>query len=88
MRRRLDLSVTLLLYLACYVSVMGWENDLWPLISSYEDVGITVDDLILFLATHGFDAHPHKSHVTVKFPNGTVANLTPTAPNQGSPTCG
>ena len=88
MRRRLDLSVTLLLYLACYVSVMGWENDLWLLVSSYEDVGITVDDLIFFLVTHGFDAHPHKSNVTVKFPNGKEVNLIPTAPNQGSPTCG
>jgi hypothetical protein len=67
---------------------MSWENDLWLLVSSYEDVGITVDDLIFFLVTHGFDAHPHKSNVTVKFPNGKEVNLIPTAPNQGSPTCG
>jgi len=30
------------------------ENDLWLLISSYEDIGITVQDLSFFLATHGY----------------------------------
>lgn len=53
------------------------ENDLWLLISSYEDIGITVQDLAFFLATHGFDATPEKSYVTVKFSDGSEAYLTP-----------
>ena len=40
-------------------------------------MGITVDDLIFFLATHGFDAHPYKSYVSIKFSNGKEAYLTP-----------
>ena len=56
---------------------MSEENDLWLLISIYEDVGITVDDLIFFLATHGFDAYPHKSYVSIKFSNGKEVYLTP-----------
>ena len=43
----------------------GEENDLWLLISSYEDIGITVQDLAFFLATPGYDAKPNKSYVIV-----------------------
>jgi len=52
------------------------ENDLWLLVSSYEDVGITVQDLAFFLATHGYDARPEKSYVTVILSSGEVY-LTP-----------
>ena len=53
------------------------ENDLWLLISSYEDIGITVQDLAFFLATHGFDATPERSYVAVSFSDGSMAYLTP-----------
>jgi hypothetical protein len=58
-------------------SVCAEENDLWLLISSYEDIGITVQDLAFFLATHGFDATPERSYVTVRFSDGSEAYLTP-----------
>lgn len=53
------------------------ENELWLLLSSYEDIGITVQDLAFFLATHGFDATPEKSYVTVTFSSGDEAYLVP-----------
>ena len=53
------------------------ENDLWLLLSSYEDIGITVKDLAFFLATHGYDAKPEESYVTVTLSNGKEVYLTP-----------
>lgn len=55
------------------------ENDLWLLLSSYEDIGITMKDLAFFLATHGFDAQPapDQSYVIVKLKVGKEVYLTP-----------
>jgi len=53
------------------------ENDLWLLLSSYEDIGITVKDLAFFLVTHGYNAQPEQSYVVVKFANGKEVYLTP-----------
>jgi hypothetical protein len=53
------------------------ENDLWLFLSSYEDVGITPQDLAFFLATHGYDAEPSGSYVTVKLQDGNTVYLTP-----------
>ena len=58
------------------------ENDLWLLLSSYEDIGITVKDLAFFMASHGYDATPELSYVTVKLPDGKEVYLTP---NGGAP---
>jgi len=52
-------------------------NDLWLLISSYEDIGITVHDLAFFLATHGFNATPESGYVTVTLSDGEKAYMTP-----------
>ena len=52
-------------------------NDLWLLISSYEDIGITIQDLAFFLDTHGFSATPERSCVTVTFSDGEKTYLTP-----------
>ena len=52
-------------------------NDLWILISSYEDMGITVQDLAFFLVTHGYDATPQGDYVVVNFSDRDVAYLTP-----------
>lgn len=71
---------TLILILIFFCSIpaqSGEENDLWLLLSSYEDIGITVNDLAFFLATHGYDAKPEKSYVTVKFSNDKEVYLTP-----------
>ncbi len=57
-------------------------NDLWLFISSYEDIGITVTDLAFFLASHGYDAKPERSYVTVNLPSGKTVYLTP---NGGAP---
>lgn len=53
------------------------DNDLWLLLSSYEDIGITVNDLAFFLVTHGFDAQPERSYVAVEFSDGKEVYVTP-----------
>ncbi|VVB68946.1 Uncharacterised protein [uncultured archaeon] len=53
------------------------ENDLWLLLSSYEDIGITVKDLAFFLVTHGYNAQPEQSYVVVKLANEKEVYLTP-----------
>ena len=53
------------------------ENDLWLLLSSYEDIGITVQDLAFFLVTHGYNAKPVESYVTITFTDGKEVYLTP-----------
>jgi len=71
------LSMLLILYpSACQASE---ENDLWLLLSSYEDIGITMKDLAFFLATHGYDAQPapDQSSVVVKLKVGKEVYLTP-----------
>lgn len=77
---RRDLKVALLiLYLALISGTSSCTevNDLWLLISSYEDIGITVPDLAFFLATHGYNASPEKGYVMVTFSDGDEAYLTP-----------
>ena len=76
------ISLTFYLGIFSSPSFCGEVNDLWLLISSYEDIGITVQDLAFFLATHGYDAKPEKSYVTVTFSDGEDAYLTP---NGGAP---
>ncbi len=63
------------------------ENDLWLLLSSYEDIGITTKDLAFFLATHGFNAEPvsNQSYVILKLKEGKVVYITP---NGASPRLG
>jgi len=80
-------EVKILLLIFCFALILGTsncaeENDLWLLISSYEDIGMTVQDLAFFLATHGYDATPERSYVTVRFSDGSFAYLTP---NGGEP---
>ena len=55
------------------------EYDLWLLLSSYEDIGITTKDLAFFLVTHGYNAEPAttQSYVTVKLKNGNEVYITP-----------
>jgi hypothetical protein len=72
----LVLMLLILLPSACQASE---ENDLWLLLSSYEDIGITMKDLAFFLATHGYDAQPapDQSYVIVKLKVGKEVYLTP-----------
>jgi hypothetical protein len=53
------------------------ENDLWLLISSYEDIGISLNDLATFLIAHGYNATPARSYVTVSLSGGNTVYLTP-----------
>ncbi|VVB70194.1 Uncharacterised protein [uncultured archaeon] len=53
------------------------ENDLWLLLSSYEDIGITANDLAFFLVTHGYNAEPVKDYVEVTLKDGKKVYLTP-----------
>jgi hypothetical protein len=58
------------------------ENDLWLLISSFEDIVISASDLATFLIAHGYNAKPYESYVIVNFTAGKTAYLNP---NGGSP---
>jgi hypothetical protein len=82
---RTEVKISLLIFCLALIpatSNCAEENDLWLLISSYEDIGMTVQDLAFFLATHGYDATPERSYVTVRFSDGSLAYLTP---NGGEP---
>lgn len=74
--------IVLLIVLSVGHSSADDVNDLWLLISSYEDIGITVQDLAFFLVSHGYDATPERSYVTVRLPSGKSVYLTP---NGGAP---
>ncbi len=69
--------VLLSIFLCLSFSQAAEENDLWLLLSSYEDIGITVKDLAFFLATHGYDATPEKSYVVVRLSGDKEVYLTP-----------
>ncbi len=75
MRLFVLLALCVILIIDC--SHASEENDLWLLLSSYEDIGISVKDLAFFLATHGYNAEPTGSYVTVKFTSGKEIYLTP-----------
>jgi hypothetical protein len=77
--RRFIILVSMLLILGHSACQASEENDLWLLLSSYEDIGITMKDLAFFLATHGFDAQPapDQSSVIVKLKVGKEVYLTP-----------
>lgn len=77
MRRTRVICLVLIAYFASCASDCTEENDLWLLMSSYEDIGITVKDLAFFLATHGYSAEPDKTYVTVKLSGGKEVYLTP-----------
>ena len=47
-------------------ALAGNANDLWLLISSYEDAKITTGGLALFLQAHGYDAVVDRNHSYVK----------------------
>lgn len=71
------ISVILIFVLsACQASE---ENDLWLLLSSYEDIGITTNDLAFFLVIHGYNAEPksNQSYVVVTLKAGKELYLTP-----------
>ncbi len=73
--------ILLFITLFSFTSEATEENDLWLLLSSYEDISITVGDLAFFLATHGYNAKPEKSYVVVKFSDGKEVYLTPNGGN-------
>ncbi len=74
---RACISALLAIILFLSPSQAGEENDLWLLLSSYEDIGATVKDLAFFLATHGYNVQPEDSYVTVTFSDGQQVYLTP-----------
>ncbi len=73
------LLISMLLILCPSACQASEENDLWLLLSSYEDIGITMKDLAFFLATHGYNAEPaqDQSSVVVKLKAGKEVYLTP-----------
>jgi hypothetical protein len=71
-------AIMLISMLSCLaVSQATQDNDLWLLLSSYEDIGITAKDLAFFLATHGFSARPEPSYVVVKLNDSREIYVTP-----------
>ena len=79
---RIWFSMVIFLFIASTIGHAGDINDLWTLISSYEDVGITEKDLALFLQSHGYDATVGSSSVVVNL-GETKAYLTPNGAAQG-----
>ena len=59
------------------------ENELWLLLSSFEDLGITVKDLAFFVVAHGYNAEPNDTYVTVKLSSGKEIYLTPNGASPG-----
>ena len=81
MPRSIGAVVTLALFASC---CSGTEvNELWLLLSSYEDLGITVKDLAYFTITHGYNAEPNENHVTIKLSSGDEVYLTPNGASPG-----
>lgn len=79
--RSIGAVVTLALFASC---CSGTEvNELWLLLSSYEDLGITVKDLAYFTITHGYNAEPNENHVTIKLSSGDEVYLTPNGASPG-----
>jgi hypothetical protein len=82
-------SIIVLVLLILYPSACraSEENDLWLLLSSYEDIGITTKDLAFFLVTHGYNAEPatNQSYVIAKLKDGKEVYITP---NGASPRLG
>ncbi len=78
------LALSILYPSTCWASE---ENDLWLLLSSYEDIGITTKDLAFFLVTHGYNAEPvsNQSYVALKLKEGKEVYITP---NGASPRLG
>ena len=72
----IPISVILIFFLSA--SQASEENDLWLLLSSYEDIGITTNDLAFFLVTHGYNAKPapDQSYVVVTLKEGGEVYLT------------
>ena len=77
--RRIGIIVSVLLILYPSACQASEENDLWLLLSSYEDIGITPNDLAFFLVTHGYNAEPAsgQSYVIVKLKAGKEVYITP-----------
>jgi len=69
--------LVLILSLLQESSYANEENDLWLLISSFEDIGISANDLAAFLIAHGYNAKPTKTYVIVTFSGGKKAYLNP-----------
>jgi len=74
--RRVWFSLVLFLIISTNNGNAVDSNDLWQLINSYEDVGITPKDLAIFLQSHGYDATVSQSCVTVRLAD-IIAYLTP-----------
>ena len=74
--------VALVLFISCCSGTE--ENELWLLLSSFEDLGITVKDLAFFVVAHGYNAEPtNDAYVTVKLSSGKEIYLTPNGASPG-----
>ena len=78
--RAVGAVVAVVLFVSCCSGTE--ENELWLLLSSFEDLGITVKDLAFFVIAHGYYAEPNDTYVTVKLSSDKEIYLTP---NGGSP---
>ena len=81
-KKRIIILLIMLSLLTPAFQAQEGSNELWFLISSYEDIGITVQELSQFLVAHGYNARPETSYVTVTLPGGGKVYLTP---NGGAP---
>ena len=80
--RAVSAVVAVVLFVSCCSGTE--ENELWLLLSSFEDLGITVKDLAFFVVAHGYNAEPtNDAYVTVKLSSGKEIYLTPNGASSG-----
>ncbi len=73
--------VAVVLFVSCCSGAE--ENELWLLLSSFEDLGITVKELAFFVVAHGYNAEPNDDYVTIKLSSGKEIYLTPNGASPG-----
>lgn len=85
MRHKVLINLLIILYLCglCIPSYTNEDINLNLLISSYEDEGITVSDLAMFLTLHGYNVQSSDQYVTVKLPSGKNLYLLPNGAEPG-----
>ena len=79
--RAVSAVVAVVLFVTCCSGTE--ETEIWLLLSSFEDLGITVKDLAFFVVAHGYNAEPSDAYVTVKLSSGKEIYLTPNGASPG-----
>jgi hypothetical protein len=71
-------ALTCIVFVSAYPAfgAVAENNDLTEVISQYQDIHMTVEDLAFFLATHNYNATPKDGYVQVTI-DGTIYKAVP-----------